>query len=828
MRVLLTAHQFFPKHGSGTEVLTRDSGVEMLKRGHEVHVLTAETAGTNADDVTHEDYEFQGLQVRSLGIPMAPVSVDRIRHEYDNELVARHVRRYLDEIQPDVAHIFHSARLSASIIDVFKEYGLPVVFTPTDFWAICVRNTLAKPSGELSTGPDDISSNCLECREAERLLPEKYLPKTEDKAKFYREIAERALARRKGEHPNMPLIRQMLARTEALRERVNSVDAILAPTKLMCDMLTTNGIDPKLVTLSPYGMKTGHFREAQHARKESGRVRFGYVGTLHPQKGLHVLIDAFKKLSPEMDAILRICGDFAHFPDYARQVYDLSRPDPRINFAGTFPNEKIAEELKKIDVLVVPSTWYENTPLVIYSAFAAKIPVVATNLGGMAEVVQHEENGLLFAPGDAEDLARQLQRFLQEPDMLSRFSGSFKDVRTVEDSVEEMLELYESLLRENPRESRRRRYSALKQEELESPTSLEDSLESSEATLYSRTKGLGENMFSRAGKFLKVFRSNSQEGKNTQDLEPQKEMSKESRVSEHWSRNVEARRSGEFAGNWLDHKAIQRLYINPMSTGSPDVTWFDYIAKKYFPEPVEKALSLGCGGGALERHALSLGICEEFDAYDISEGSVEAARDEARKAKFSDRVNYATADLNNISLEENIYDAVFVSMAVHHLENLEGVYEELTKALKSGGLFVFNEFVGPSQFQWTQRQLELCNELLATIPERYRVTERNTILREIKRPSIQAMNDLDPSESIRSAEIMPLTERYFDIVERRDYGGTLLHLVTMAGTIRNYASNIDEDVALMQRMIDFEKRHTETGDIGSDFTLVIARNRDVR
>ncbi|MGB3681463.1 MAG: glycosyltransferase, partial [Rubrobacteraceae bacterium] len=144
----------------------------------------------------------------------------------------------------------------------------------------------------------------------------------------------------------------------------------------------------------------------------------------------------------------RLCGDFSYFPEYSREIYDLARPDPRINFAGTFPNEKIAEELKKMDVLVVPSTWYENTPLVIYSAFAAKTPVVATDLGGMAEVVRHEENGLLFEVGNAGDLSRRLRRFVDEPDLLSRLSGYFENVRTVEDSVDGMLELYDRLLRE--------------------------------------------------------------------------------------------------------------------------------------------------------------------------------------------------------------------------------------------------------------------------------------------------------------------------------------------------------------------------------------------
>ncbi|MGH3148272.1 MAG: glycosyltransferase, partial [Rubrobacter sp.] len=469
MRVLLTTHQFFPKHGSGTEVLARDTGLEMIARGHEVHVLTVDP-GLKPDpgEVNHEDYDYQGLKVRALGLPTMPEAIDRIRYEYDNAAVARHVRRYVEEVAPDAVHVFHAARLSASILGVFEEAGLPVVYTPTDFWAICVRNTLMKPSGELSEGPDDISSNCLECREVERLLPATHILRKSmkrSKEDFYRETAERALAWRKGEHPSMTLVRGMLDRTRFLRERFNSVDAILAPTKLMRRMLTTNGIDPGLVTLSPYGMNVSRFRGVEPPRNGSGRLRVGYIGTIHPQKGVHVLIEAFKSLPRDAEATLRLCGSLAHFPEYSREVYELARPDPRINFAGTFPNEKIAEELGKIDVLVVPSTWYENTPLVIYSAFAAKIPVVATNLGGMAEVVHHGENGLLFEPGDARDLARQLGRLLREPDSLKRYAGNVGDVRSVEDSVDEMLDLYEGLLQYKRSQDHERARSASKSTE---------------------------------------------------------------------------------------------------------------------------------------------------------------------------------------------------------------------------------------------------------------------------------------------------------------------------------------------------------------------------
>ena len=456
MKVLLTSHQFFPKYGSGTEVLTRDTGLELLKRGHEVHVLTTDPGlQVDSDDVVHEDYDYRGLKVRTLGIPAPPSGLVNVRREYDNELVARHVGRYLDDLVPDVAHIFHAARLSGSIVDVFKGQGIPIVFTPTDFWAICVRNTLMKPSGELSEGPDDISSNCLECREVERLLPSTHILRrsmSRNKEKFYRKTAERALAHRRGEHPSMEVVRQILARTRFLRERFNSVDAILAPTKLMQRMLTTNGIDRDLVRLSPYGMNISRFGALEpsedNRRDASDGLRLGYIGTLHPQKGVHVLIEAFKSMPRDADVTLRLCGSFAHFPEYAREIFEMAREDPRINFAGTFPNKDIAEEMRKIDVLVVPSTWYENTPLVIYSAFAAKVPVVATNLGGMAEVVRHEDNGLLFAPGDADDLARQLRRLMDEPDSLKRYAGNVGSVRSVEDSVDEMVELYERLSRE--------------------------------------------------------------------------------------------------------------------------------------------------------------------------------------------------------------------------------------------------------------------------------------------------------------------------------------------------------------------------------------------
>lgn len=450
MRVLLVVHQFLPRYSYGTEVLTRDTGLEMLRRGHEVHVLTTDPDSQGQSlDVRHEDYDHRGLRVHALKLPKRKSALELFEGEYDDGLVAEHVRRYARRLQPDAVHVFHTSRLSSSVLGAFRELGVPVVFTATDFWAICARATLYKPSGELSTGPDDISSNCLECRGVERFLPPGELPETPDKQAFYRKIAEKALARSEGEHPRMALVRAMLGRTGVLLKRFNSVDAILAPTQFMHEMLSTNGIDPGLIRLSPYGMDTSGFRDAKRPRSEprSGPrgLRLGFIGAINEQKGLKVLVGAFGRLPKDAAAGLRVSGSLEGFPDYAAEVYGQAGGDPRINFAGPFPNQKMASELGKMDVLVVPSTWYENAPLVIYSALAAGIPVVATNLGGMAGIVRHEENGLLFEPGDSEDLARQLGRLLDEPGLLERLEENAEDVRTVESSVDEMLGLYEGL-----------------------------------------------------------------------------------------------------------------------------------------------------------------------------------------------------------------------------------------------------------------------------------------------------------------------------------------------------------------------------------------------
>jgi SAM-dependent methyltransferase len=161
-------------------------------------------------------------------------------------------------------------------------------------------------------------------------------------------------------------------------------------------------------------------------------------------------------------------------------------------------------------------------------------------------------------------------------------------------------------------------------------------------------------------------------------------------------------------------------------------------------------------------------------------------------------------------------------MSVHHFLNLEHIFSEVKKTLKRGGVFFLNEFIGPSQFQWTDRQLEIVNGLLHTLPKKYKIMNNNTLKVEVQRPSISQMNAVDPSEAIRSGEIVDILSSFFRIIKKSDYGGTILHLL-LEGIAFNFDINNKEDIRLLNLLFDVEDCLLELGDITNDFSVIIAQ-----
>lgn len=441
MRILLVIHQFLPDYSSGTEILTLHSALELKSRGHEVHVMTAIPASADISDGERFDrYEFEGLPVtRFKHSHSAMGDQDNVaEQEYDNHLAAAYFEELIDAFQPDVVHFFHLMRLSASIVDVCVRRCLPTVLTATDFWFVCPMCQLRLQDGTMCSGPDEAAANCVRHIATLKMpgVVANVLNRLPDSA-AYGLVRMASLAPfRNGRTAR--LASALSRRKEFLRERLNRIDKVLVPTRLMQATLQRHGLDPAHVSYCTYGIRLPS--AAARERKPDGPMRIAVIG-LGEHKGAHVLVQAVRMLTG-VDLRVRIYGRPSDFPAYAAWLRELTSGDPRVEFCGSFPNDRIGDILSELDVLVVPSLWFENAPLVIYSAQAAACPVIGSDVAGIAELITHGDNGWLFPPGDTERLARIVAQLAQDRGQIDQCSARARMPKTIARYADELLAAY--------------------------------------------------------------------------------------------------------------------------------------------------------------------------------------------------------------------------------------------------------------------------------------------------------------------------------------------------------------------------------------------------
>jgi glycosyltransferase involved in cell wall biosynthesis len=220
---------------------------------------------------------------------------------------------------------------------------------------------------------------------------------------------------------------------------------VLSPSRFLRDLITdTCQLPVDRVVLSRYGIDVPTPKRRITAKEL--QLRIGYLGQIAPHKGIDVLIRALRFL-PRAAVRLRIYGDLQANVRYADELKSMSNGDPRITFEGAYRHEHVYDLLSALDAIVVPSIWYENSPFVIQEAQAAHVPVIGSRLGGIPELIIEGHDGLLFAPGDARDLAKQLRRLLDEPTLLDQLRPDGTSVRTQEDEMRELSRHYRRLSR---------------------------------------------------------------------------------------------------------------------------------------------------------------------------------------------------------------------------------------------------------------------------------------------------------------------------------------------------------------------------------------------
>jgi len=429
-------------------VYTYNLSQELSKR-HEVHIFS------RVCNTKQKEYEVTKQNMNGIIVYLINNSFkncNSFEMYYENEAINKKFVELLDEITPDVVHIQHLVFLSIGLIKMINNRGIPIVFTLHDYWLICPKWHVLKngstPCEKIFSGNFD--RECLNClseilnikKGAKRiyLLSKSLLP-----AFALRWLKNAYFLYARKVHDNNIGIGKLKERSIRIKALLNNIDLFIAPSEYLKNKFIEFGISPGRTRLSRHGLNSDLFKGIQKVK--ANKIRFAFIGTILPAKGIHILIESFNNIN-RANAELNIYGrlypytGFEHYPPYLKKLVK----NENIKFMGEFNQSEIVNIFSEIDILVVPSVWYENSPLVIKEAFLSKTPVIASRIGGIPELVTDGVNGLLFNPGDAGDLQRKIQYIIDNRDILRKFSENIPKIKNIEDNAKEIEEIYVNLI----------------------------------------------------------------------------------------------------------------------------------------------------------------------------------------------------------------------------------------------------------------------------------------------------------------------------------------------------------------------------------------------
>ncbi len=359
---------YFQRGGDSTYMLGLSKLLE--ERGHEVVPFGMRTPSNLP--TPYADYFVSEIDFPSLLARRSPRAAWRVlaRSVYSGE-ARRKIAALADAVKPDLAH-FHNihAHLTTSIVSPLRARGIPIVWTLHDFRLVC-PNTSFLRGGEI----------------CERCLPNRY----------YEAVLRRC---KKGSLPA-----SLVAAITTLYDRAarvpSRIDRFVAPSAFLKRKLVEGGFDPARVAVVPNFVDLDSYR----ALPEKGY--FVYLGRLLYEKGLDYLVRAVSKLETGR---LVIVGEGSVEGDLRALARELGTD--RVEFAGHKSGEALRRLVAESQFVVLPSRWYENLPFAIMEAMACSKPVVASNLGGIPEMVDDGATGMLFPMGDVDALADRLRRML--------------------------------------------------------------------------------------------------------------------------------------------------------------------------------------------------------------------------------------------------------------------------------------------------------------------------------------------------------------------------------------------------------------------------------
>lgn len=446
MQVLLTGTSYFPEFSAGTEVYMRYVSRYLAEQGDKVRIACGghEVPGTSSDPKwLRKDFEFEGILVSRV---VRNASRGAMSDHFIREDSERHAiwARLFEEVAPEVVFtVGRGPALMGDVEQVARKAGVPVVATLIHPDQVCPKGPRldAWGNGCLRALDADICTACLvrsRCGVpglywALKALPAGRLPKWRPQSGLAGRLRTALMLPR--------MVSGFLHHWQELRE---AVSLFVAHSEAARELLQANGVPASKIRLSAPGLEPR--QRASRARSGTGPVKFGFVGRPCAEKGGHTLVKAWRLLERDVAAELHIWGNpHTGEPDVVAGIRALAVFDQRVVFHGPFTRDQTDSIYDSIDVLLVPSEWFDNCPFVISEACAAGVPVVGSDFGGIRSMIRHEVDGLLFPMGEARGLAGALTRLAGDLQAVQGLARHVRPPRDARDHVREVRTFFQEI-----------------------------------------------------------------------------------------------------------------------------------------------------------------------------------------------------------------------------------------------------------------------------------------------------------------------------------------------------------------------------------------------
>lgn len=439
MKVIQALGWYGPDASGGTEVYVSDLVAALRRQGIQSGVAAPRT-GT-----TEETYCYQGTEVYRYPYPGDP-----LLGEIDSQRAPRGFdcfERWLSAQKADLYHQ-HSWTPGCGLhhLRAAKRLGLPTVLTVHVPGNTCMRGTLMLCGRDVCDGVIE-KKRCGACWAMSRGMP----------AWGAQGVARLPMAVSRMARAILPPSRATTALTTPIvvqdhiahvQEMAHLSDRIVAVSQWLYEVLAANRIPQNKLSVSRHGLTAAPSQRSVSAHT-SGSLRVGFLGRWDAVKGVHILVDAVRRLPPSVPLELSIHalphGD-GH-QAYERRVRALAAGEPRIHFERPLRHEEVSAALSRYDLLAVPSQWLETGPLVVLEALAAGVPVIGSRMGGIAEWIEDGVNGRLVPFSDVAAWSSALSELAAHREQLDRLRQGIRPIRTMESVATEMAALYQGCVR---------------------------------------------------------------------------------------------------------------------------------------------------------------------------------------------------------------------------------------------------------------------------------------------------------------------------------------------------------------------------------------------